>query len=293
MLAVAFAAEARPRVVRRKLAAKVKAVARPPAASQPAAPSVAPGSRLERATRFYQEAAFAAAITLCDDILAQSQDLHEREQARLLMAENYLALGNDAKAELTVRALLDENPDYDLPSLTSPSVRAFFQGVRAGYKIVPVLTHNAPSQVDGAVGVTLRANIKRMRPAYTARLYYRHRGDAGFQHSDLSRGDADGYGAVLPPSFFREKRAPALEYYFEVLDAPGAAPLTHLHDADDPFSVAVSLPAEVTQGAPLYKKWWFWTVIGVVAAGGATTAVVLVVRANEPQYGNASVGLHF
>jgi hypothetical protein len=35
---------------------------------------------------------------------------------------------------------------------------------------------------------------------------------------------------------------------------------------------------------PIYKKWWFWTIIGVVVAGGAVGAAVGVTQANkQPQ----------
>jgi tetratricopeptide (TPR) repeat protein len=32
-------------------------------------------------------------------------------------------------------------------------------------------------------------------------------------------------------------------------------------------------PVAVSSGTPVYKKWWFWTAIGVVAAGAAATTV--------------------
>jgi hypothetical protein len=29
-----------------------------------------------------------------------------------------------------------------------------------------------------------------------------------------------------------------------------------------------------SEGAPVFKQWWFWTAVGVVAAGGVTAGVV-------------------
>ena len=44
-------------------------------------------------------------------------------------------------------------------------------------------------------------------------------------------------------------------------------------------------PVDTPQVAtPIYKKWWFWTIIGVVVAGGAVGAAVGVTQANkQPQ----------
>jgi hypothetical protein len=37
----------------------------------------------------------------------------------------------------------------------------------------------------------------------------------------------------------------------------------------------VSQPQPVEAESPIYKKWWFWTGVGVLVAGGVITAVVL------------------
>lgn len=37
----------------------------------------------------------------------------------------------------------------------------------------------------------------------------------------------------------------------------------------------VAQPQPVEAGSPIYKKWWFWTGIGVVVAGGVIAAVAL------------------
>ena len=33
-------------------------------------------------------------------------------------------------------------------------------------------------------------------------------------------------------------------------------------------------PEEPSAGGPVYKKWWFWTAVGVVAVGGITAGAV-------------------
>ncbi len=40
--------------------------------------------------------------------------------------------------------------------------------------------------------------------------------------------------------------------------------------------------AKIEPVTPLYKKWWFWTVIGVVVVGGATAGVVAATSSSRP-----------
>jgi hypothetical protein len=35
---------------------------------------------------------------------------------------------------------------------------------------------------------------------------------------------------------------------------------------------------------PIYKKWWFWTIIGGVVVAGATTGIVLGARGKSPEW---------
>jgi hypothetical protein len=43
----------------------------------------------------------------------------------------------------------------------------------------------------------------------------------------------------------------------------------------------VSSPAQADQTPPIYKRWWFWTGLGVVVAGAVVTTV-LVTRPSDP-----------
>jgi hypothetical protein len=52
----------------------------------------------------------------------------------------------------------------------------------------------------------------------------------------------------------------------------------------------VSLPAPAEQTSidqPIYKKWWFWTGVGVVVAGGIVTAILLTRPSNNPCSGTS------
>jgi hypothetical protein len=58
-----------------------------------------------------------------------------------------------------------------------------------------------------------------------------------------------------------EPQSPPAESDAEPVPAPLTAPLT-----------------PIEKPKPIYKKWWFWTIIGVAVAGGVTTAAVLATR---------------
>lgn len=48
---------------------------------------------------------------------------------------------------------------------------------------------------------------------------------------------------------------------------------------------------EVTDGAPFYKQWWFWTAVGVGVAGIVTTSVILSVDDDPVPTGTVNFGI--
>lgn len=58
--------------------------------------------------------------------------------------------------------------------------------------------------------------------------------------------------------------------------APATAPATN------------AVATKLSSPAPIYKRWWFWSVVGVVVAGGAVGLGVGLTRAS-PSYGSAAV----
>ena len=59
--------------------------------------------------------------------------------------------------------------------------------------------------------------------------------------------------------------------------------------------VAVKEPVETVEepgsSTPVYKKWWFWTAVGVVAVGGATTAGVVAANNSGGRPFNVVLGI--
>jgi hypothetical protein len=61
-----------------------------------------------------------------------------------------------------------------------------------------------------------------------------------------------------------------------VLPSPATAP-----ELQPSTSAGVAATPADAGKTPIYKRWWFWTVIGVVVAGGATAAGVLATRGSS------------
>ena len=74
--------------------------------------------------------------------------------------------------------------------------------------------------------------------------------------------------AAEPPAAAPAAPAPAVP-----AAAPAAAPAASL--------VAAPAPAASSE-APIYKKWWLWTAVGVVALGGIITVIALSSGSSQP-----------
>jgi hypothetical protein len=42
------------------------------------------------------------------------------------------------------------------------------------------------------------------------------------------------------------------------------------------------------QAAPIYRKWWFWTIIGAAVVGAATAAAVVTAKPGSGPNGSAA-----
>jgi hypothetical protein len=263
------------------------------AGAQPSLDAVLePVPSMKEAEQLYQHAEFAKSILMLDKLLRSALDVPQKKQARLYMALNFLALGNDARARSAMQDLLDLDPDFVLPTFSSPSVRAFFQTVKSTYKIIPQIEHNPPSTIDAKVGVELHVTLARMRTGYQPKLFFRARGTPYYSNIDLRQANGDDYSATLPPAILLKPEGYALEYFVVVTEGADT-PLVQLRDPQAPFSVPVDVPV-VLEAKPVHKRWYFWVALSgaVLVAGGVTAAVVLT-RPQANPYGDANVLFRF
>ncbi|MCK5798452.1 MAG: hypothetical protein KAI47_14775 [Deltaproteobacteria bacterium] len=66
---------------------------------------------------------------------------------------------------------------------------------------------------------------------------------------------------------------------------PATSPAKPTTELTRPALVPTTPPpqpqSQSQQSTPVYKKWWFWTIIGVAVAGGATAAGIAATRGGE------------
>src|SRR6185312_8424737 len=160
----------------------------------------------------------------------------------------------------------------------SPRVRAVFEDARAHVatesgaseagralpELHPMVT---PAKVKEGQAVTI-ASAYPGGVASSVELFYRTRGQNVFAKLKQPVGAGGAFSVIVPGMHVK---APALEYYFVVLDDSGAS-VAIAGTLGQPLAVDVQ-----GRKKPVYAKGWFWGVLGGVAVVGAgvATAVVL------------------
>jgi hypothetical protein len=82
--------------------------------------------------------------------------------------------------------------------------------------------------------------------------------------------------AAVPEVELPEEAPPKTRKLFASVQAPQRTVVAR------PDPVATPIDPDATAGeTPLYKKWWFWTVIGATVAAGATAAVLIAGSSEE------------
>jgi hypothetical protein len=251
-----------------------------------------PVPSLKAAEQLYLDAQFAQSILTLDKLLRTDINDDQRKQAEFYTALNFLALGNEQRATAAFQELLDLDPEFQLPTFTSPSVRSFYARVKSTYKIIPAITHTPPSTLDASQGARIQVALKRMRKGYEPKLFFRAQGTPYFSNVDLVKGSGDTYVATLPSALLLKPESYTLEYFVVVTEGTDT-PIAQLRNPQSPFSVAVSVPSSL-ESKPVVKRWWFWTIIGgAVAVAGGTVAAILLTRPQANPYGDANVVFRF
>lgn len=248
----------------------------------------APAADLDRALELYQGGNFAESITLLDRIVQKEKAPEAVRTANLYLAMNFLALNNTAQAKAAMTRVLDSDPEFRVPVLLPPKVKAFFAEVKAAYRVIPELEHNPPASATAEQGITLSAKITRMQKGYAATVYYRGGAARAYSSATLVKAEGSAYTVTLPAALLSAPEAYTLDYFFDVRDAAGHV-LATLQTQTNPFHVGVSV-AKSAKVTPVYKQWWLWTIVSVVAAGGAAAAVAIVMTRERP-LGDARVSL--
>jgi hypothetical protein len=248
---------------------------------------------IDDVVRLYRDARFGEALQLLDKLGQEDLNRRQKIEVQLYFGLNFLALGNEQRAQQAFQGLLDLDPDYQMPTFTSPSARGFFAKVKSSYKIIPQVDHTPPLEVKALDGAEFSITIKRMRPTYNAQMLYRLDARAKFDRVDLTRVEEASYKARLPAALLNKDKPYSLEYYVVVTE--DGSTLAQLRSPESPFRVPVSVPIQLQKNVPITQKWWFWTVLAgaaVVVAGGATAAILLTTQQQAPT-GAVDLSLQF
>jgi hypothetical protein len=218
---------------------------------------------------------YAHAVELLEQARSESLTREEKLVTYRTLGMAYVALGKIDEAKKDFKRLLRIDPSSTLDRSVAPKVRAIFEEAKSEAAtsggalktalptVTPTLEPPAPRQGSPVV-------VRVEYPGGVARkmtLYFRKSGDGAFTRATVD-GDGNGHfsatipGPVLQPS--------SLEYHIVLLDDAGAA-VAGAGSLGAPIAVGV-----VEKKKPVYKKAWFWGVLGgVVAAGAVATGVSL------------------
>jgi tetratricopeptide (TPR) repeat protein len=233
----------------------------------------------------YNDLEYARAVDLLKKALQETLTRDEKVVTFQTLAFAHVALGKNDDAVGDFENLLRIDGSFELDRTISPRVRAVFEEARGRVatsggsssgsgEALPELhpTVTPPLKVKEGQAVTIAAAYPG-GVASSVELFYRTRGQNVFAKLK-SPIDVGGSFSVTVPGM--HVQAPALEYYFVVLDDHGAS-VAIAGTLGRPLAVDVQ-----GRKRPVYVKGWFWGVIGGVAVVGAgvATAVVLSTRSS-------------
>jgi len=207
------------------------------------------------------------------------------------------ALRKRRLAQESFKKLLLIRPEYRLPTLVSPIIKIPFKRAIKFWKENKraVIIHSAPPSPKKETSVEIKAKLEG--------------NDLGLLSSVvlyLKKGRQKVYRKLKPIKISKDeylwrldiKKGEKILYYIVALDKYNNEILLS-GTSENPFIIEIKeekpkplptkiyLPTakrEVEKPAPIYKKWWFWTIVGAVILSGVTTGVVLGVSRESESF---------
>jgi hypothetical protein len=216
----------------------------------------------------YAAADYARTITLLEQARGESLTRDEKILTYRTLGMAYVAVGQPGPAKIDFQHLLRVDPTAELDRSVAPKVRAVFEEAKAeaatsASAMAPALPQVAPAIEPAAPRQGHPVTVHVVYPGGVARkmtVYFRKPGDAQFSRALVDAAASGAFDAIVPALAVQ---APSLEYHVVLLDDAGAS-VAAAGSLGQPLSVAVTRAA-----TPVYKRGWFWGVIGGVAAAGA------------------------
>jgi tetratricopeptide (TPR) repeat protein len=220
----------------------------------------------------YEDLEYATAVKFLNRALSESLTREEKMVTFETLGFCQVALGDLAQAKTAFQELLRIAPSFELDRTISPRVRAVFQEAKdqlatsglavQGSSLPSVHTLIEPQHAKQGRAVTVRVDYPG-GVAEKMRIFYRTRGTNAFSAVTVSSQPAGRFTALVPGL---QVKAPALEYYVELLDETGTQ-VAGAGALGQPIGLEVAASKR-----PLYAKAWFWGTLGGVLVAGAVAA---------------------
>ena len=216
----------------------------------------------------YAAADYARAITLLEQARNESLTREEKILTYRTLGMAYVAVGQPGPAKIDFQHLLRVDPSVELDRSVAPKVRAVFEEAKAeaatsARAMAPALPTVAPMIEPAAPHEGRPVEVHVVYPGGVARkmtVFFRKPGDAQFSRASVEATPSGTFDATVPGLAVQ---APSLEYHVVLLDDAGAS-VAAAGSLGQPLSVTVARASK-----PVYKRGWFWGVLGGVAAAGA------------------------
>jgi len=235
--------------------------------------------RLGQAKRQYIAQEYERVIQLLGPV-AQSPmaTISEKVKAYELLGLSYLILGDELRARAAFENLLglDQGHQLDDPS-GSPKLRQFYDSVREsfvpGYSArgTATLEHAAPRRAIAGRRIELAASVVSGQELVGSVILRWRRAGLLTYSTERMQGAQQLLARFILPE---DSSAYRLEYYIEARSAAGHA-VGRVGSPEEPLQIKVAgITGTAATGKPIYKRWWFWTAVGVVVLGGVTAGIV-------------------
>ena len=216
----------------------------------------------------YASLDYARAISALEQARNESLTREEKIAAYRTLGMAYVAVGQPGPAKIYFQHLLRIDPSIELDRSVAPKVRAVFEEAKAeaatsAHAMAPALPSLSPSVDPPAPKQGRPVTVHVVYPGGVARkmtVYFRKPGDAQFSREVVAAAPSGAFDATVPGLAVQP---PSLEYHVVLLDDAGAS-IAAAGSLGQPLSVGVA-----STPRPVYKRGWFWGVVGGVAVAGA------------------------
>ena len=221
---------------------------------------------------------------------ASPRDPHRVAIVYRLLGTAYFLLGDETHARAAWVQLFALEAEARPPDEASPKLRSFFERVRldaASIELDPAPLKEVPEGKPFLVEARLAGTVSRVERVL---LHYRTEGAGAYAMRRLDR-QGGLLRATLPGVLLADGSPRAFEYWLEARDAQGApvalvgteaAPLRAKIIPQRRDGVAEGLqPGSQPEEPPVYKRWWFWGIVGGAVAASLGAGIYFGTRGDS------------